>query len=221
MPHPRLRILTWHVHGNYLYYLTQVPHQFHIVTDAARSPGYAGRAGHLPWGDNVVEVPLEQVRQTEFDCILYQSRRGYAHDRHELLSEAQRRLPRIYIEHDPPRQHPSDSEHPVDDPGALLVHVTHFNRTMWDNGRTPTRVVEHGVCLPPDVRYDGVLARGISVVNHIGLRGRRLGSDILAATRQRVPLDLVGMESEHFGGTTGSISTPCAGPASGCRQSRP
>ena len=29
MPSPaRLRILTWHVHGNYLYYLTQVPHEF-------------------------------------------------------------------------------------------------------------------------------------------------------------------------------------------------
>ena len=33
----RLRILTWHVHGNYLWYLTQVPHEFYLVTDAARS----------------------------------------------------------------------------------------------------------------------------------------------------------------------------------------
>lgn len=35
----RLRILTWHVHGNYLYYLTQAPHEFYLVADAARGPG--------------------------------------------------------------------------------------------------------------------------------------------------------------------------------------
>ena len=33
----RLRILTWHVHGNYLYYLTQVPHDFYLVNDASRA----------------------------------------------------------------------------------------------------------------------------------------------------------------------------------------
>jgi hypothetical protein len=29
----RLRILTWQVHGNYLYSLTQVPHDFYLLTD--------------------------------------------------------------------------------------------------------------------------------------------------------------------------------------------
>lgn len=198
-PH-KLRILTWHVHGNYLYYLSHVPHTFYILTDTSRSPGYAGRAGRLPWGDNIVELPLEKARTTEFDCVLYQSRRGYEEDRLTLLSEAQRRLPSIYLEHDPPRKHPSDSRHPVDDAGMLLVHVTHFNRLMWDNGRTPSRVVEHGVRLPDGVQYDGRLARGIAVVNHLEKRGRRLGNDIFAAAREQVPLDLVGMDSERSGG---------------------
>ena len=57
MNHPtrqRLRILTWHVHGNYLYYLSQVPHDFYLVTrppDASGRvpPGYAGKVGALPW----------------------------------------------------------------------------------------------------------------------------------------------------------------------------
>ncbi|MGE5469794.1 MAG: glycosyltransferase [Bacteroidota bacterium] len=207
MPRDKLRILTWHVHGNYLYYLSQVPHQFYVLTDAIRSPGYAGRAGILPWGDNVVELPLARIRETEFDCVLYQSRRGYEQDRLELLSAAQRNLPRIYLEHDPPRESPTDSRHPVDDPGALLVHVTEFNRLMWDNGRTPSRVVEHGVCLPGDVRYDGSLARGIAVVNHLERRGRRLGADIFAAAREQVPLDLVGMDSQRSGGL-GEIPNP-------------
>lgn len=197
----KLRILTWHVHGNYLYYLSHVPHVFYIVTDAERSPGYAGRAGSLPWGPNVVELPLEQVRETAFDCVLYQSRQAYEQDRFHLLTQAQRDLPRIYLEHDPPRDHPTDSHHPVNDRNMLLVHVTHFNRLMWDCGLTPTRVVEHGVRLPDGVRYDGKLARGLAIVNHLGLRGRRLGADIFAEARAHVPLDLVGMASERSGGS--------------------
>jgi hypothetical protein len=202
-----LRILTWHVHGNYLYYLTQVPHTFYVLADAARSPGYGGRAGHLPWGDNVVELPVEAARDTEFDCILFQSRQAWENDQYRLLSAAQRGLPRIYLEHDPPQQHPSDTRHFVDDPEVLLVHVTHFNRLMWDSGRTPTRVVEHGVLVDETVRYDGRLARGIAVVNHMARRGRRLGADVFAALRLRAPLDLVGMDSSASGGL-GEIRNP-------------
>lgn len=205
--HRRLRILTWHVHGNYLYYLSQVPHTFYVLADAVRSPGYAGRVGRLPWGDNVVEVQLANVRETQFDCILFQSRTGYIRDQHHLLSDAQRRLPRIYLEHDPPQEHPTDTRHPVDDPTMLLVHVTPFNRLMWDCGRTPTRVVEHGVRLPYPARYEGTLARGIAVVNHLTRRGRRLGADVFETARRKVPLDLVGMESELAGGL-GEIPNP-------------
>lgn len=203
----RLRILTWHVHGNYLYYLTQVPHIFYVPVDKSRSPGYAGRAGVLPWGDNVIEIPATHVRDTEFDCILYQSRSAWEQDRFTLLSDAQQRLPRIYIEHDPPREHPTDTRHPVDDPETLLVHVTHFNRLMWDSGQTPTRVVEHGVLVPNTVRYNGALPRGIAVVNNLAQRGRRLGADIFAAAREQVPLDLVGMGAEASGGL-GEIPNP-------------
>lgn len=202
-----LKILTWHVHGNYLYYLTQVPHTFYVLADAARSPGYGGRAGHLPWGDNVVELPVEEARNARFDCILFQSRQAWERDQHELLSEAQRRLPRVYLEHDPPQQHPTDTVHPVGDPGVLLVHVTHFNRLMWNSGRTPTRVIEHGVLIDEAVRYDGRVARGIAVVNHMRRRGRRLGADVFETLRGRVPLDLVGMDAQASGGL-GEIRNP-------------
>ncbi|MGE5466753.1 MAG: glycosyltransferase [Ignavibacteria bacterium] len=207
MPRRELSILTWHVHGNYLYYLTQVPHTFHVLADAARSPGYGGRAGHLPWGANVVELPVERARETRFDCILFQHRQAWERDQYELLSDQQRRLPRIYLEHDPPQQHPSDTRHPVDDPSMLLVHVTHFNRLMWDSGRTPTRVVEHGVVVDPSVRYDGRVARGIAVVNNLARRGRRLGADVLAQMQERLPIDLVGMDSQRSGGL-GEIRNP-------------
>jgi glycosyltransferase involved in cell wall biosynthesis len=121
-------------------------------------------------------------------------------DQYEILSDEQRNLPRLYLEHDPPRQHPTDTRHPVDDPGILLVHVTHFNDLMWDSGQTPTRVIEHGVLVPENVRYSGELERGIVVVNGLGSRGRRLGSDLFEKVRSQVPLDLVGMRSDELGG---------------------
>jgi glycosyltransferase involved in cell wall biosynthesis len=199
-PARRLRILTWHVHGNYLYYLSQVPHDFFLITDAARSNGHAGRSGTLPWGSNVHEVPIEAVSTTPFDVVLFQSRDAWEREQHTVLSAAQRRLPRIYLEHDPPQQHPSDSRHWVDDPQVLLVHVTAFNQLMWNNGSVPTRVIEHGVRLLSGARYRGDRARGLVVVNNIDRRGRRLGFDIFRAVAGRVPLVLVGMGSERCGG---------------------
>ena len=88
----------------------------------------------------------------------------------------------------------------MDDPDTLLVHVTPFNALMWDSGRTPTRVIEHGVFVPDDARYSGELDRGIVVVNHLNRRGRRLGADIFERVRHEVPLDLVGMDAESLGG---------------------
>ncbi|MCR4466654.1 glycosyltransferase [Burkholderia sp. SCN-KJ] len=207
MSRKRLRVLTWHVHGNYLYYLSQAPHDFYIVTKPQHPPGYAGRVGHLPWGDNVYEVPVECVRDTEFDCVLYQHHNHYAHDRLRLLSDAQRALPALFVEHDPPREHPTDTLHPVQDPNVLLVHVTPFNALMWDSGVTPTRVIEHGVLLPDGVEYRGTLPKGVTVVNHLARRGRRLGADLFEVARQSVPLDLVGMGSAELGGI-GEVQNP-------------
>jgi glycosyltransferase involved in cell wall biosynthesis len=196
----RKRVLTWHVHGNYLYYLTQAPHDFYLPVKPGKPEGYGGRAGTLAWGDNVHEIDAEDVKNCPFDVILYQSHKNYLEDRLQILSDAQCNLPQIYLEHDPPLQHPTDSKHPVDDPHMLTVHVTHFNEMMWDNNRTPTTVIPHGVLVPDDVRYSGVLQRGISVVNNIARRGRRTGPDVFERVRQQVPLDLVGMNAGDVGG---------------------
>jgi hypothetical protein len=202
-----LRVLTWHVHGNYLYYLTQAPHEFHVVTKPGYPPGYAGCAGVLPWGSNVHEVAAEDLERHEFDVVVYQQRAHWEHDRLHLLSEAQRRLPAIYVEHDPPQEAPFSQRHWVNDRGTLLVHVTPFNQLMWDSGATPTRVIEHGVLVPDDARYTGARACGIVVVNHLHERGRRLGADVFETVREQVPLDLVGMEARRLGGI-GEIPNP-------------
>ena len=195
----KLSILTWHVHGNYLYYLTQTPHDWYVLSKPGRPPGYAGRTGALPWGSNVHDLPVDALPGRRFDCIVFQSQAHYLRDQHEFLSAAQRALPRIFVEHDPPQQHPTNTRHPADR-DTLLVHVTHFNALMWDSGDAPTRVIEHGVLVPPSVRYGGELERGIVVVNGLKRRGRRLGADVFERVRARVPLTLVGMESEAAGG---------------------
>jgi glycosyltransferase involved in cell wall biosynthesis len=196
----KLRILTWHVHGSYLYYLTQVPFTFYLPYKNNDEEGYGARTRGFNWGDNVIAVPAEKVKELEFDCILFQSRKNYLADQYDLLTEEQRQLPRIYLEHDPPRESPTDTRHVVNDPNVLLVHVTHFNRMMWNNNLTPTKVIEHGVFIEPRVHYTGELEKGIVVINGLTQRGRRLGYDIFQRVREEIPLDLVGMDSEAAGG---------------------
>lgn len=195
-----MRILTWHVHGNYLWYLSQVPHEFWLVTDAARSPGHAGRSGTLPWGPNVHEIDAARVRDERFDVVLFQSRAAWDDEQHRILSDAQRRGPRLYLEHDPPQEHPTGTRHWVDDPQVPIVHCTHFNALMWDSGRSPVRVIEHGVRLLKPVPWRGERERGLVVVNNLDRRGRRLGADIYADVSRQVPLTLAGMGAQRLGG---------------------
>lgn len=196
-----LRVLTWHVHGNYLYYLAHTPHEFWLPVRRDGMAGYAGRTESFPWPDNVHEIPADEVAGSAFDVVLLQSRQNWLEDRHRILSDEQQRLPRVYLEHDPPREHPTDTRHPAaDDPGTLIVHVTEFNALMWDNGSAPFRVIEHGVKVPADARYTGELHRGIVVVNNLASRGRRLGRDVYERVREDVPLDLVGMDAASLGG---------------------
>jgi len=196
----RLKVLTWHTHGSYLYYLSQAPHDFFVLSQPGRPSGYGGRCGKLPWGGNVHDLPLAQLRGQAFDCILFQDVQQWEKDQYAFLTPAQRSLPRIYLEHDLPRVHPTDTPHPVDDPNVLLVHVAPFNALMWDSRRTPTTVIEHGVLVPENVRYRGELERGLTISHHLARRGRRMGADLFLRARAELPLDLAGSAADEFGG---------------------
>ena len=82
----------------------------------------------------------------------------------------------------------------------MLVHVTDFNSLMWESGRCPTCVIDHGVLPPGNVRYTGEKPAGVVVVNHLLERGRTVGADVFLKAREQVPLDLIGMESTKLGG---------------------
>lgn len=193
-----MKIFTWHIHGSYLYYLSQGDYEIYIPTRSDKAEGYYGRGETFPFGDNVIEIPAEEVHLHEFDCILFQTSQNYLTDQYEILSDKQRSLPKVYLEHDPPRAHPTDTLHIINEPGITVVHVTHFNKLMWDNGNALTRVIMHGVT-DTETHYTGELAKGIVVINNLPSRGRLLGADIFQQVQKQVPLDLVGMGTGNWG----------------------
>lgn len=196
----RLNILIWHIHGSYLNTLARIEHNWYLPIKPDRPEGYGGRGPTFDLPPYMREVPAEQVRDLDLDLIIYQTPKNYFEDQFEILSPEQQRLPKIYLEHNTPKPHASDTAHPLDDPNVLLVHVTHYNRLMWDNGRTPTTVIEHSVAIDPAARYTGTLPRGITVINGMQKRPRITGYDVFLQAQASLPLDLAGMQTEELGG---------------------
>lgn len=204
---PRRTVLTWHVHGTYLQMLGHVGHDFVVPVRQGRPPGHGGLPPGRRWPEGLREVEVTDIPSLDLDCILFQSDENWWVDQYEILTPEQRRLPRLYLEHDPPGHDGTscfETRHPVDDPAVVVVHVTHFNDLMWNTGEVPTTVIEHAVT-DPGLLYTGELERGLVVVNNLGLRGRRLGRDVYENVRERVPLDLVGMGSTELGGGLGEV----------------
>lgn len=195
----RLKIFTWHIHGSYLYYLSQCNIDIYIPVNEKKNEGYYGRGKTFLFGNNVIEVPVGEIKAMHFDCILFQSEKNFRIDQYEVLSEEQRQLPAVYLEHNAPAPHPVDSAHPLNDPDVVLVHVTHYNKLMWNNNVPIIKVIEHGIT-EPSHHYSGELPRGIVVINHIKERGRITGWDIYDQIRNEVPVDLAGMGTERYGG---------------------
>ncbi len=195
----RIRIFTWHIHGSYLYYLSQGPFDIYIPKRDKGDEGYIGLGSTFPFGDNVIEVEASDVRNISFDCIVFQTKHNFLYDQFDILSDQQRELPKIFLEHDPPQEIPTDTRHVTIGSDVTVVHVTHFNKLMWDNGRSPVHVIDHGI-LRPRSTYSGHLQKGIVVINNLNERGRRLGVDVFTEARKRIPLDLIGMETEKVGG---------------------
>lgn len=200
----RLRVLTWHIHGSYLASLGRVDAEFLVPVRPGRPARYGGVAAGA-WPGWFIEVPAEAVPELDVDVVLHQAAANWTEDRFTLLSDRQRAVPQVYVEHDPPRQHPTDTVHPVDDPDATVVHVTAFNALMWDTRRTPVRVIEHGVEVPAGMRWTGDVPRGLVVVNELARRGRRLGADLVTGIANRIPLDLAGMAAHELDGAAARL----------------
>jgi glycosyltransferase involved in cell wall biosynthesis len=198
----RLNVLIWQIHGSYLNTLVQsfagAPYRFYLPTKPGKPEGYGGRGPTYSWSPETVEVPADEVRDLNLDLVVYQTEKNFTQDAREILTSEQRALPAIYLEHNTPQGRINDMVHPIDDPGVLLVHVTHFNDLFWDCRGTPTRVIDHAV-MPsaPEGSYTGEIERGVSLVNDMPRRKRVVGGDVFRRASEEVPLDLFGLNSKE------------------------
>jgi hypothetical protein len=150
-------ILVWHVHGAWTTAFVQGAHRYLIPTLPEHGPWGGGRPAAWAWPASAVEVPSEDLADTDVDLVVLQRPEEFELAQEWLGRTPGRDVPAVHLEHNAPREHAATSRHPAADRGdVLLVHVTHFNRLMWDAGSTCTTVVEHDV-VDPGHRYTGEL----------------------------------------------------------------
>ena len=196
-----MRVLLWHVHGSWTTAFVRGPHTYLVPVLPDRGADGRGRAQTWDWPSSVMEVTPAEAATTAVDVVVLQ--------RPEELDFLARRwlgrrpgldVPAVYLEHNAPEGRVAEMVHPLAGRSDIpVVHVTHFNRLFWDTGRAPTYVIEHGI-VDPGYRYRGELPRAVAVVNDPVRRGRVTGTDLLAALRREIPVDLFGMRSEPLGG---------------------
>lgn len=195
-----MRVLIWHVHGSWLNAFVQGDHTYLLPVLPDRGPDGRGRARTWDWPEAAVEMTPAELRHTDIDLVVLQRPEELEYLTEQWTGRRPGRdVPCVYVEHNSPPD-PAASVHPAAaHPGVTVVHVTHFNRMMWDCGPSPTTVVEHGVVDPGPI-YTGDLDRAVAVINDPVSRRRTTGSDLVVALRSWVPVDLFGMRSEPLGG---------------------
>ncbi|MGL5859284.1 MAG: glycosyltransferase [Angustibacter sp.] len=189
-----MRVLAWHVHGSWSTAFVQGDHEYVVPVLPNRGPDGRGRARTWDWPASVLERPPDRLMDEPPDVVVLQR-----HHEAQLLREwtglrAGVDVPAVFVEHDTPRGDVDGWRHPLaDQPLIPVVHVTHFNRAMWDVGRTASRVVEHGV-VDPGYRWTGELPRLGMAVNEPVRRWRVAGMDLAARLARQVPVDVHGMQ---------------------------
>jgi hypothetical protein len=147
---------------------------------------------------NAQEIHVDDLRGEDVDLVVLQRPEEFG-----LVAELLGRrpgldLPAVYVEHNAPRPHAVDSRHPVGTRGdILLVHVTDFNRLMWDNGEAVTAVITHGIADPGEL-YTGDVPAAATMINEPVRRRRTVGTDLLRELAEGVPIDLWGIGSEEL-----------------------
>jgi glycosyltransferase involved in cell wall biosynthesis len=201
-----MRILIWHVHGSWTTAFVQGPHAYVVPVTPGRGPDGLGRARTFDWPASVIELPPEELRDAGIDVVVLQRPHEYDLVRRWLG----RTPPMVYLEHNAPHGDVPDTRHPVAGlPGDIpLVHVTHFNRLMWDAGGAETVVIEHGI-VDPGPLWTGELPHAAVVVNEPVRRGRTTGTDLLPAFARAAPLDVFGMRTDGLAGRLGLPPERC------------
>ncbi|PKI93130.1 glycosyl transferase [Actinomycetales bacterium SN12] len=182
-----MRVMVWMVHGGWMDGFLRGQHEY-IVPFAGDEPP------QLPAG--VRAVPERALREEDVDVVVLQSMAELEAAERLLGRVPGRDIAAVFVEHNTPKQHPTEQRHPLADQDRIpVVHVTHFNRLVWDNGDAPTRVIEHGVPDPGPLYSGEVPALGV-VINEPVRRWRVTGTDLLPRFAQVAPLHAFGIDSD-------------------------
>lgn len=188
-----MRVLVWHVHGSWATSFLQGGHDYLLPVVPDRSPDGRGRARTWDWPASAREVTPEQLADEQFDVVVLQRPQELQLVERWSGRRPGREVAALYVEHNTPGVNVPYTRHPLADQAEIpVVHVTHFNRLIWDCGNAHTEVVEHGI-VDPGHRYSGEWPRAAVVVNDPVRRGRAVGTDLLAALSLAAPLDVFGM----------------------------
>lgn len=184
-------ILVWHVHGSWTQSLVAGRHRYLIPVNAAKDADGRGLLGRT-W-PRAVETPVEQLRHETVDLVVLQRPEEI-----ELVERWTGRrpgvdIPAVFVEHNAPRPFAVDSVHPLAGQSDIpIVHVTDFNRLMWDCGAAPTLVIDHGIA-DPGVRCTGEIAAAATMINEPLRRWRTVGADLLPQLGAGTPIDVWGI----------------------------
>ncbi|MPY85274.1 MAG: glycosyltransferase [Actinophytocola sp.] len=189
-----MRVLLWHVHGSWTTSFVRGDHEYLLPTLPEGGPWGRGRCGR-DW-PAATEVPADRLAGTDVDVVVLQREQELDLTREWLGLQPGVDVPAVFVEHTTPSEHAATTRHPLADQREIpLVHVTHFNDLMWDNGRCDTTVIEHGI-VDPGHRYRGDLPKAAVLINEPMRRWRVTGTDLLTAFGDAAPIDVFGIGAD-------------------------
>jgi glycosyltransferase involved in cell wall biosynthesis len=208
-------VLLWHVHGSWTDSFVRGSHRYLLPVNDARNTDGLGLAGRQ-W-ERAEEVRIDDLRSRDIDLVVLQRPNEV-----ELVAQWLGRrpgvdIPAVYVEHNAPRPAAVDSVHPLAHQQDIpVVHVTDYNRLMWDNGSAPTSVITHGIA-DPGYLYTGHVAAAATMINEPIRRKRTVGTDLLGSLSQGAPIDVWGIGTDdlnlpahRMAGVTGRGDVPHA-----------
>jgi hypothetical protein len=198
-----MNVLLWHVHGAWTTAFVQGGHTYLVPVTPDRGPYGLGRARTYPWPETVIERTPAQLGESDVDVVVLQRPEELSLATRWLRRQVGRDVPAVYVEHNTPKGDVPNTRHPLADrDDIVIVHVTHFNELFWDNGSTPTTVIEHGIPVPAS-HYSGELRRLAVATNEPVRRWRVTGTDLLPRFAGVAPLDVYGMGLAGLGERVG------------------
>jgi hypothetical protein len=215
-------LLVWHVHGSWMESLVAGQHRYVIPVNPAKDADGRGLMGRN-W-PRAQEIWVDELSNEDIDLVILQRPEEFDLVDRWLGRRPGVDIPTVYVEHNTPRPYAVDSVDPLAGRRDItLIHVTDFNRLMWDNGLAPTRVITHGVADPGPL-YTGDIAAAATMINEPLRRWRTVGSRSARRTGRAHPDRRLGhphCRTQQRRARSGQGQGRCAGAAADAAVSPP